>query len=145
MQYQVSPLGKKRRSRAAELDRYLEELLQTDAGDYARYLASEGALAPEGERAVSSATLDAARSRADYGAQAETLREAGLLHSGYADYLQNAALARHRAARDTAARAGMQTEAPPAEADTSKDTLRRTVLSALRSAGFTKVEDAALK
>ena len=117
--------------------------MQTDAGDYARYLASEGALTPEGQRALSAQTLSAMRSRADYGRQGEALGEAGLLHSGYADYLQNAALARHRAARDTAAREGRrETEEKNAASGSSQNTLRRTVLSALRSAGFTGVEEA---
>ena len=117
--------------------------MQTDGGDYARYLASEGAFTPDLGEKLSRATAQAARERADYGRQRETLAEEGLLRSGYADYLENAALGRGRAARDTVARATLPSggSAPSATA-AGGDTLRRTVLSALRSAGFTSVEDA---
>ena len=144
MQYQISPSGKKnRRASSAGLDGYLKELMQTDAGDYARYLASEGALTPDVGEKLSDATLTAARERADYGRQREALAEGGLLHSGYAAYLENAALGRGRAAREAAAKAGLSASGDGTSSSTAgTDTLRRTVLSALRSAGFTAVEEA---
>ena len=144
MQYRISQSGKKsRRASSAGLDQYLKELMQTDGGDYARYLASEGALTPDAGAKLSEATLTAARERADYGRQREALAEEGLLHSGYADYLENAALGRGRAARDTVAKENaVIAQGGTATGATGTDTQRRTVLSALRSAGFTSVEDA---
>lgn len=144
MKYRISPSGKKnRRESSAGLDRYLKELMQTDRGDYARYLASEGALTPELGEKLSRATAQAARERADFGRQRETLAEEGLLRSGYADYLENAALGRGRAARDTVARATLPDAGKDRVTGTSGgDTLRRTVLSTLRSAGFTDVDAA---
>ena len=145
MQYQVSPSGKRkgRRSEAEELDRYLKELMQSDAGDYARYLATEGALSPKGEKELSHATVRAATDRAEYGRRGASLAEGGLLQSGYAEYLENAALARHRETRDSLAREGIVSDSGSVTVGASgTDSLRRTVLSALRSAGFTEVESA---